>query len=182
MSLIIQNAVPFQYMGVATSSSQFFRQIGAVMGIAIFGVVLSHTYRVELEHRFPAEDLATVAAINPAIPGQLEDPTIRLNDAVWDRTRADILAAPGGERILERAEAAQAGSVTVAMRHIFWGSLAAALLSLVFALVMKELPLRRTMGPPQGVPVPGAPPGDGPPRPVPAAEALPRPGPGGGSG
>lgn len=177
MSLIIQNAVPFQFMGVATSSSQFFRQIGAVMGIAIFGVVLTHTYRDELGQRFPPEDVATVAAINPAIPEQLEDPTIRLNEGLWAATRAQILSAPEGEALLERAEDAQAGSVTIAIRHIFWGSLAAAGLSLLFALVMREIPLRRTMGAPQGAP--GA---AGAPASRPAPRPAPEPGPGGGSG
>jgi EmrB/QacA subfamily drug resistance transporter len=34
MSLVVQNAVSYQYIGVASSSSQFFRQIGSVLGIA----------------------------------------------------------------------------------------------------------------------------------------------------
>ena len=37
MSVAAQNAVDFRYLGVVTSSSQFFRQIGGVMGTAIFG-------------------------------------------------------------------------------------------------------------------------------------------------
>jgi EmrB/QacA subfamily drug resistance transporter len=154
MSLIIQNAVPFQYIGVASSSSQFFRQIGAVLGIAVFGVVLSHSYGDELEERFNADDRAAVSQVNPAIPTLIEDPTIRLNDDLWDRTRAQVLAAPGidGEALLERAEDAQAESVTIAIRHIFIGSLVAALLSALFAMLMKELPLRRTMGAPQAAP------------------------------
>src|SRR5262249_4072530 len=36
-SVAIQNAVPMEQIGVATSSSQFFRQIGATVGAAIFG-------------------------------------------------------------------------------------------------------------------------------------------------
>jgi EmrB/QacA subfamily drug resistance transporter len=189
MSLIIQNAVPFQYMGVATSSSQFFRQIGAVMGIAVFGVVLSHTYEAELRDRFSPEDTAAVAAVNPAIPTLLEDPTIRLNEGVWDRTRAQILTAPGGEGLLERAEDAQANSVTEAIRHIFIGAAIAAVLSAIFAVVMKELPLRRMMGAPQAAPG-GAPaaagPLSGPPAPTQPLTSPPETarggGPAGGSG
>jgi EmrB/QacA subfamily drug resistance transporter len=182
MSLIIQNAVPFQHMGVATSSSQFFRQIGSVMGIAIFGVVLTHSYEAELEERFTPEDTAAVAAINPAIPALLEDPTIRLNEGVWDRTRAQILAAPGGDGLLDRAEDAQAESVTTAIRQIFIGAFVAAVLSALFAILMKELPLRRMTGSPQqgGGPAAASPPGAPravPPEPAPGSGSA-----GGGSG
>jgi hypothetical protein len=37
-----QNAVEPRDIGVATSSSQFFRQIGATIGVALFGALLTH--------------------------------------------------------------------------------------------------------------------------------------------
>ncbi|HRP46213.1 MAG TPA: MDR family MFS transporter, partial [Trueperaceae bacterium] len=40
-TLAVQNSVPFAAMGVATSASQFFRQIGSVIGLAIFGTLLT---------------------------------------------------------------------------------------------------------------------------------------------
>jgi EmrB/QacA subfamily drug resistance transporter len=40
--LAVQNAVSPQEIGVATSTSQFFRQIGQTMGAAIFGTVLTN--------------------------------------------------------------------------------------------------------------------------------------------
>jgi EmrB/QacA subfamily drug resistance transporter len=39
-SMSVQNAVPMDRIGVATSSSQFFRQIGATVGTAVFGAIL----------------------------------------------------------------------------------------------------------------------------------------------
>lgn len=186
MSLIIQNAVPFQFMGVATSSSQFFRQIGSVMGIAIFGVVFTHGYANELETQLSPANVAELAAINPAIPSLIEDPTIRLNEAVWNAAAAQILAVPNGGALLVTTDNAMAQSVTVAIHHIFFGALIAALLSLVFALFMKELPLRRAMGGPQ--PAAAGPPGTAPPATAapPGISAAPSGpgagGPGGGSG
>jgi EmrB/QacA subfamily drug resistance transporter len=43
-----QNAVPVHQIGVATSSNQFFRQIGSTVGVAIFGAVMSHNLTREL--------------------------------------------------------------------------------------------------------------------------------------
>src|SRR3990167_11388123 len=40
-SLAVQNAVPFHQLGVATSSSQFTRQIGSTIGVALFGALLA---------------------------------------------------------------------------------------------------------------------------------------------
>jgi EmrB/QacA subfamily drug resistance transporter len=54
----IQNAVDFPDMGVASSSATFFRQIGASIGTAIFGTVLTsrlaHYMKAEFAHAGPA--------------------------------------------------------------------------------------------------------------------------------
>jgi peptidoglycan/LPS O-acetylase OafA/YrhL len=132
-----------QYIGVASSSSQFFRQIGSVMGIAIFGVILAHTYRGELADRITPEDRSAIEAVNPAILVDLEDPTLRLNEAEWAAISGQIAAVAGGEGILARASRAQDEAVSVATQNIFTVALVAALLSAAFALAMRELPLRR---------------------------------------
>jgi EmrB/QacA subfamily drug resistance transporter len=41
-SIAIQNAVQPQELGVATSASQFFRQIGSTIGVAVFGALLTN--------------------------------------------------------------------------------------------------------------------------------------------
>jgi EmrB/QacA subfamily drug resistance transporter len=46
-ALAAQNAVPPQRIGVATSSSQFFRQIGSTVGVALFGAVMTHALAAE---------------------------------------------------------------------------------------------------------------------------------------
>jgi EmrB/QacA subfamily drug resistance transporter len=51
--LVIQNAAPLQELGVATSISQFSRQIGATVGVAIFGTLLTHHLRLELPKHLP---------------------------------------------------------------------------------------------------------------------------------
>jgi EmrB/QacA subfamily drug resistance transporter len=46
-ALAAQNAVPPARIGVATSSSQFFRQIGSTVGVAVFGAVMTHALAAE---------------------------------------------------------------------------------------------------------------------------------------
>lgn len=52
-SLVIQNAAPANQIGVATSMSQFSRQIGSTVGVAIFGTFLTHALTQELPKNVP---------------------------------------------------------------------------------------------------------------------------------
>lgn len=165
MSLVVQNAVSYQYIGVASSASQFFRQIGSVLGIAVFGAILANTYHAEFSTRLTPEDQAV---LGPAMVQQLDDPTIRLNEGVYTRIEQAIQALPDGDALLERTQLAQGEGVVIAVRHIYWGALAAAVLCALLAFFIPELPLRRTVqGGPGGAQAGGAPQGG--PQPMPAA-------------
>ncbi|MFL6575465.1 MAG: MDR family MFS transporter, partial [Povalibacter sp.] len=52
-SLVIQNAVPVKDLGAATGMSQFSRQIGSTVGVAIFGTFLTHSLTSELPRHVP---------------------------------------------------------------------------------------------------------------------------------
>jgi hypothetical protein len=47
-NLAIQNAAPINRLGVVTSASQFFRQIGATIGIAVFGTLFTNNLNHKL--------------------------------------------------------------------------------------------------------------------------------------
>ena len=59
-TLAIQSAVSPAQTGVATSSAQFFRQIGSTIGVAVFGAVLTNHLSRELPRRAP--ELAAASA------------------------------------------------------------------------------------------------------------------------
>ncbi len=52
-NLVVQNAVSPTQIGVATSSSQFFRQIGSTIGVAIFGALLTQNLIHEMPLHLP---------------------------------------------------------------------------------------------------------------------------------
>jgi EmrB/QacA subfamily drug resistance transporter len=52
-SLVIQNSAPPTEIGVATSMGQFSRQMGATVGVAVFGTFLTHGLTDELPKRVP---------------------------------------------------------------------------------------------------------------------------------
>jgi EmrB/QacA subfamily drug resistance transporter len=51
--LAVQNAVPFRIMGVATSGSILFRQVGGSIGLALFGAIFSNSLRSKLAVYLP---------------------------------------------------------------------------------------------------------------------------------
>ena len=64
--LAIQNAMPPDKLGVVTSSSQFFRQIGSTMGVAIFGTFLTANLNSGLGKIMPGVDVGKLRAMGGA--------------------------------------------------------------------------------------------------------------------
>ncbi len=65
--LIVQNAVPYEDLGVATSGATFFRSIGASFGVAIFGTIFATRLGDELTAALRGTDLPPGVS-----PGTLE--------------------------------------------------------------------------------------------------------------
>jgi EmrB/QacA subfamily drug resistance transporter len=55
--LAIQNAVPVQYLGAATSATLLFRSIGGALGVAVFGALLNARLEAALGYVLPTEAL-----------------------------------------------------------------------------------------------------------------------------
>lgn len=95
-SLVIQNAVPITELGTATAMSQFSRQIGSTVGVALFGTFLTHGLTDELPKHVPLLPGQTAHVID------LEHAQSQAMDV--DRIRANVHEAIGQRfAILERA-------------------------------------------------------------------------------
>ncbi len=64
--LAVQNSVDYRYLGVATSGSTLFRQIGGSIGVSVFGAIFSSNLASELASRIPSSAHVPTAA-NPAV-------------------------------------------------------------------------------------------------------------------
>jgi hypothetical protein len=75
--LAVQNAVDPRQMGVATSGSTLFRQIGGSIGVSIFGAVFANQLHAEVASRFPespphAGDPGAIRALPPQVRSLFE--------------------------------------------------------------------------------------------------------------
>lgn len=71
----MQNVVGPADMGVATASTQFFRNVGSTVGIAIFGTVMTSGLGAAIMGHLPPEAAATAGgALSHADAGSALDP------------------------------------------------------------------------------------------------------------
>jgi EmrB/QacA subfamily drug resistance transporter len=78
--LAVQNSVDPREMGVATSGSTLFRQIGGSIGVSIFGAIFANRLHVEVAARLPAnvsapqaDNPAAIRALPPAVRSLFEE-------------------------------------------------------------------------------------------------------------
>ena len=91
--LVVQNAVPAAQIGTATSTSNYFREVGAALGTAVFGTLF--TTRL-------TENLTTVFAGAGAAPGDaaasassIDPQTLNALTGLVNRLATAILVAAG---------------------------------------------------------------------------------------
>ena len=120
-ALAAQNAVPPTRIGVATSSSQFFRQIGSTVGVAVFGAVMTHA-------------LATESAKLGGAGGALS--LDQLQKIALAQTQHGLGA------VHMAVDPALRTAFSRAIVDLFWVGGAIALLGLIAIIMIPELPLR----------------------------------------
>jgi EmrB/QacA subfamily drug resistance transporter len=113
--LAVQNAVDYRLLGVATSGSTLFRQVGGSIGVAVFGAIFANRLGHELAQRLPPDAHVPTAA-NPAIVRQLP-PAIH----------APYIA-----------------SFATSLRPVFLAAAGVAFFAFLLTWLLREIPLRQT--------------------------------------
>jgi EmrB/QacA subfamily drug resistance transporter len=166
-TIVIQNAVPFRQLGVATSNLTFFRQIGGTIALAFVGTIFGTTFQEKLTPSLvaqgvpqPVVDGFTQASSGGALDFNQLTGVGNLGAIILAQIPEQFRAAvePFVPNIVEGIHAA----FSIATAQTFWlgvfGSVAAA----IAAVAIKEIPLRAT----NEMPVPAAASAQGRPAPV----------------
>ncbi|WP_102158832.1 MDR family MFS transporter [Zhihengliuella halotolerans] len=77
LTLVAQNSFPLRFVGTATASSNYFRQVGATLGAAVVGSLFASRLTSELTSTLPADAAAAGASGNsltPALVASLPEP------------------------------------------------------------------------------------------------------------
>jgi hypothetical protein len=156
-TIVIQNAVPFRQLGVATSNLTFFRQIGGTIALAFVGTIFGSSFKDQL---VPQMSAAGVPA--PVLDGfsQASAGGFDLNQltGVGDLGQAILAGIPEAFRaavepfIPAMVEGVHA-AFSLATAQTFWLGVGASIVAGIAAVAIKEIPLRAT----NDAPVPATP-------------------------
>ncbi|WP_226549945.1 MDR family MFS transporter [Celeribacter naphthalenivorans] len=117
----VQNAVPREQIGTATAAGLMFRQVGGSIAVALFGALFASRMatmmaeaNVDASVDGPAGGLANVAELGPQMLAQLPEAT------------RDLIGQ----------------TISVALHPIYWIAAGLALVGLIMAVFLREIPLR----------------------------------------
>ena len=147
-TIVVQNAVPIERLGVATSNLTFFQQVGGTVGLAIAGTIFGTVLREEVPRQ-----LVAVGVPEPLIADVAGRGSLRTDDiaAVGDLGQAILAQVPEQFRALvEPLVPTLVGAIhqafSIATASTFLLGVASAALAAVIVLFLREAPLRTTFG------------------------------------
>src|SRR6476659_2363611 len=148
-TLVVQNAVSFQYLGVATSNLTFFRQIGGTVALAIVGTIFGSKFAEEIVPSMTASGVP--APIVTQFQAGLQSGAVDLGQLTGTGDLGKTILANVPEAFRATVEPFIGnivngihGAFSLAVAQTFWIGVGAALISAVAAMFMKELALRQT--------------------------------------
>ena len=122
--LVVQNSVPADQIGTATSTNNYFREVGAAMGVAVFGAIFTNRLSESLTSAFTgagasADQAAqSTSTLDPQALAQLPE---QLRDAI----------------VTAYAES---------LAPVFWYLIPFIAAALILAITLKQIPLSDTAG------------------------------------
>lgn len=139
LTLAAQNAVPYAMLGIATSSVQFIRQVGAVLGVAILGARVNAIFAQQLELHMPPE----LRNLPPQMASILKDPDFFLSPEAVEAMRARFAQlGEGGLELFGSLLTVVREALAQGIAEAFLVTLLLALAAVAVGLFLKEVPLK----------------------------------------
>ncbi len=161
-TIVIQNAVPFSKLGVATSNLTFFRQIGGTIGLSIAGSLFGTRLAELLPQQIAADGIPqrlVAAGVPPAELARLKDLPFDPNQIVG--VGGDLVGSlekmlvavfgptvgPHAASVAQDIATSIYEAISFAIASVFWLGVIAAVIAFVAVVAIRELPLRTSLGP-----------------------------------
>ena len=133
-NIAVQNAFPNRQLGIVTSSMQFFRNMGATVGAALFGYVL----KADMMRGFASLDMSNIPE---RAAEALKNPRMLTDEAAMASLRSHVPPQflPLFNGLVLKARAVLAHSIEM----VFIVAVGTILIGLIASLALREEPLRR---------------------------------------
>jgi EmrB/QacA subfamily drug resistance transporter len=148
-TIIVQNAVPFQKLGVATSNLTFFRQFGGSIGLALLGTVFANRLTEEIPNQLVAAGLPPQAVDQFASSGGSGTNLVVVGEDLGQKILSQVPDA--ARAIVEPLIPAIVNGIhqafSLAISEVFLIGAITTVAAAIVAIGMKEIPLRAHGGP-----------------------------------
>jgi EmrB/QacA subfamily drug resistance transporter len=144
-NLTIQNAVDIRLVGAATSLVQFMRSIGAALGVAIFGSIVTNNFVPAFHQAIPRQ----TAALLPAwVLANLDNPQIYMSPDAAKAIDARFSAfGPQGHAVWLTLQSAARTGLAVSIQRVFLAATFVMIAATLIVLFLREIPLRKSNRP-----------------------------------
>jgi uncharacterized membrane protein YeaQ/YmgE (transglycosylase-associated protein family) len=144
-TLVVQNAVNPDRIGVASSSLTFFQQIGGTVGLTIAGTIFASRFTEELPGRLVAAGVPSQFATAFAQGGSATS-NLTGTGSLADQIRQQV--PPALRQLVEPLIPGIVGAIhdaiSVAIASSFWVGIVGAVIGAVVVLFLEEVPMRDT--------------------------------------
>lgn len=142
-SLTVQNAVSPAQLGVATASSQLFRNLGGTIGIAIMGTVMQSSLTRNMKEIMESGKGADLSKLDPEMASKLapfQNPQMLLDQPKLEQLHQTLPAnvQPVFTQIIDTTRDALSGSLTT----VFLSGAALLVIAMILSFFLREIPLR----------------------------------------
>lgn len=142
-SLTVQNAVKPSELGVATASSQLFRNLGGTIGIAVMGTIMQTSLIKNMKEAAASASGFDFSNLDPALAEQLKEfqnPEMLLDQPKLEQLQATLPAEiqPIITQMIETLRNALSESLTT----VFLAGTAVLVVALILVFFLREIPLR----------------------------------------
>jgi Na+/melibiose symporter-like transporter len=143
-TLIVQNAVPFNMLGVATSNLTFFRQIGGTVALAIVGTLFASSFQEQLAPQMTASGVP--AAVVNGFTQAMHSGALDFNQltGTGDLGQSIAAAQPALAPVVPQIVAGIHEAFSLGVASTFIIGVGAAILAALAAAAMQELKLRQS--------------------------------------
>ncbi len=141
-TIAVQNAVPYNVLGAATSTVAFSRTIGGSFGLAVFGTIMTNNFAASFLTRIP-EMLKSVIPLS-TLSAMASNPQVLLSPDAQNQIK-NLLSPLGAQGTTAYNQLLQAlrQSLDSALAQVFLIGLVIILIAFVLNFFLREIPLRK---------------------------------------
>ncbi len=138
----MQNAVPYKVLGVATSSTVFFRSIGGTIGLAVFGSVMNNRFASEFINGLPPAIKAIIPPERLTTLAHNPQALVSVDAQNQLRMLFDSMGSQGAA-FFEQVLSTLRQALSSGLSEVFLIGFGATVTAFIINFFLKEVPLRK---------------------------------------